>query len=108
MLLTFLSYYVTAQVPCPPAGIETDPARATNPGGAPNTFNWYYGNYQPNLYSGRRYSLNSSATTQTSIELPWQQPANINMERFQGVNDIPVNGWELIRRDLGLLVAAGE
>ena len=96
-----LPRYIAAQVPCPPAGIETDPTHATNPGGAPNTFNWYYGNYQPGTYNGRRYQLNSSATTQSSIELPWQQPGNINMERFQGKNDIPANGWELIRRDLG-------
>ena len=90
-------------VPCPPLGIKTDPAVATNPGGQPNTFNWYYGNYQPATYSGSRYALNSPypGVGQDYLELPWRQPTNINMDRFQGKIDMPQDGWELIRRDLG-------
>lgn len=94
----------TAQtVPCPALGIRTDPNNAANPGGQPNTFNWYYGSYQSSTYNGRRYMLNSPypGVGQDYIELPWQQPSNINMDRFQGKNDLPQDGWELIRRDLG-------
>lgn len=89
--------------PCAPAGIKTDPAVATNPGGQPNTFNWYYGNYQPSTFSGSRYTLNSPypGVGQDYIELPWRQPYNTNMDRFQGKIDLPGDGWELIRRDLG-------
>ena len=58
------SFAATAQisaqtVPCPPIGIRTDPRYANNPGGQPNTFNWYYGNYQPSVYNGEMYTLNS-------------------------------------------------
>ncbi|RTQ51398.1 T9SS type A sorting domain-containing protein [Hymenobacter gummosus] len=90
------------QAPCPPVGIVTDPSGpATNPGGVPNSFNWYFGDYQPTLYNGRRYTLNAPVIGQPYIELPWQQPLNVNMERFQGKNDVPADGWELVRRDLG-------
>jgi hypothetical protein len=89
--------------PCPPLGIKTDPAIATNPGGQPNTFNWYYGSYQAATYSGSRYALNSPypGVGQDYLELPWRQPYNSNMDRFQGKIDMPQDGWELIRRDLG-------
>lgn len=86
---------------CPPAGIETDPPRATNPAGSPNTFNWYSGDYQPSVNNGTQYKLNSASDPTQYIDLPWQQPSNINMVRFQGKNDIGITGWELIRRDLG-------
>lgn len=90
-------------VPCPPAGIKTDPAVAVNPGGQPNTFNWYYGNYQPSVYNGKMYKLNSPypGVGQDYIEMPWLQPTNPVMDRFQGLIDKPSDGWELIRRDLG-------
>lgn len=103
LLVTALPYCSIAQTPCPPAGIETNPPFATNPlpGGIVNRFNWYYGDYQPATYSGRRYTLNAPSINQPYLELPWQQPNNVNMERFQGQNDIPANGWQLIRRDLG-------
>ena len=102
------SFAATAQisaqtVPCPPIGIRTDPRYANNPGGQPNTFNWYYGNYQPGTYEGARYRLNSPApgVGQDYLELPWLQPTNPNMSRFNGKIDTPGGGWELIRRDLG-------
>ncbi|GAB3306920.1 hypothetical protein GCM10027511_18710 [Hymenobacter humi] len=83
--------------------MRTDPANPNNPGGQPNTFNWYYGNYQPTTYNGSRYTLNSPfpGVGQDYIELPWRQPFNSNMDRFQGKIDNPADGWELIRRDLG-------
>ena len=99
-----LPQLATAQMaPCPPAGIRTDPAAATNPGGQLNTFNWYYGNYQPSAYNGRMYTLNSAlpGVGQPYIELPWLQPNNPVMDRFNGKIDTPGDGWELIRRDLG-------
>lgn len=94
---------VAQTAPCPPIGIRTDTRIATNPSGQPNTFNWYYGNYQPGTYEGARYKLNSPApgVGQDYLELPWLQPANSNMDRFQGKIDKPGDGWELIRRDLG-------
>ncbi|WP_151086201.1 T9SS type A sorting domain-containing protein [Hymenobacter baengnokdamensis] len=97
---TCVWYRAAAQV-CPQAGIETDPPRATNPNGNPNTFNWYSGDYQPSVNNGTLYKLNSSVDTTPYLDLPWQQPNNINMVRFQGKNDIGINGWELIKRDLG-------
>ena len=100
-LLICLPNKSRAQAFCPPIGIETDPAHAVNPGGTPNKFNWYYGDYMQATYGGRRYTLNAPVINQPYIELPWQQPANVNMERFQGLNDVATNGWELIRRDLG-------
>ncbi|WP_375417275.1 T9SS type A sorting domain-containing protein [uncultured Hymenobacter sp.] len=92
-----------AQTPCPPAGIRTDPANPADPSGKINTFNWYYGNYQPSVYNGRLYTLNSPypGVGQEYIDLPWLQPSNAVMDRFQGHIDTPGDGWELIRRDLG-------
>lgn len=109
VLATCFAHRIAAQTPCPPAGIETDPPHATNPtaGGIVNTFNWYSGNYQPSVYYqlgtlyGTNYRLNSAADPTPYLEVPWQQANNINMERFQGKNDIAINGWQLIRRDLG-------
>jgi hypothetical protein len=105
LLCTSLSVQLASAqaAPCPPAGIRTDPAVATNPSGQLNTFNWYYGNYQPATYNGTRYRLNSPApgVAQDYLELPWLQPTNPNMSRFNGKIDNPGDGWELIRRDLG-------
>jgi hypothetical protein len=104
LLAAGLPHRTSAQSPCPPKGIETDPlpvGNATNPGGTPNTFNWYYGNYQPSTYNGTLYQLNSAVDPTPYLELPWQQANNTNMVRFQGKNDISTNGWQLIRRDLG-------
>lgn len=54
-----------------------------------------------NTYAGTLYKLSRTADATPYLELPWQQANNINMTRFQSKNDIPTNGWELIRRDLG-------
>ena len=90
-------------MPCPPIGVRTDPTNPNNPAGQPNTFNWFYGSYQPSTYNGSRYMLNSPfpGVGQDYIELPWLQPTNSNMDRFQGKIDKSIDGWELIRRDLG-------
>ncbi|GAA4006900.1 hypothetical protein GCM10022408_18460 [Hymenobacter fastidiosus] len=89
--------------PCPPVGIRTDPANAADPSGKINTFNWYYGDYQPLVYGGTMYTLNSPfpGVSQPYLDLPWLQPGNAVMDRFQGRVDTPGDGWELIRRDLG-------
>lgn len=52
---------IVQQVPCPPVGITTNSPTATNPGGQLNIFNWYYGDYQLTTYSGRMYTLRSTA-----------------------------------------------
>lgn len=51
------------------------------------------------------YPLNSPypGVGQDYIDLPWLQPSNAVMDRFQGHVDTPADGWELIRRDLGYL-----
>ena len=74
-----LPQFAAAQTtPCPPVGIHTDPASPTGPVNHLNTFNWYYGNYQPTTYNGSRYTLNSPypGVGQDYIELPWRQPYN--------------------------------
>lgn len=102
---------VLAQNPCPPAGIRTDPNNPAGGGGKLNTFNWYRGDYQPSVYNGTMYTLNSPypGVGQAYTELPWLQAAsNAVMNRFQGHVDTPSDGWELIRRDLGYLDSGAE
>lgn len=49
------------------------------------------------------YTLNSPfpGVSQPYLDLPWLQPGNAVMDRFQSQVDTPGDGWELIRRDLG-------
>ena len=80
--------------PCPPVGIRTDPANPADPSGKINSFNWYYGDYQPSVYGGTMYTLNSPfpGVSQPYLDLPWLQPSNAVMNRFQGRVDTPGDG----------------
>ena len=89
-----------AQAPCDVKGIYTDPAQpAVNPEYSPrtNTFNWYQG--QQN--SGMAWTLNSPAINEPNIQMPWWQTDNAQITHLQGKLDLPKDGWELMKRDLG-------
>lgn len=89
-----------AQAPCDVKGIATNPAAATNSEypARTNTFNWYYGQQ----YSGRWWSLNSAARpNETAIWMPWEQSDNSAMTHILGKTDLPGDGWELLKRNLG-------
>ena len=94
-----------AQTPCDIKGIYTDPARpAVNPEypARTNTFNWYTG--QQN--NGMAWSLNSQAINEPNIQMPWWQTDNAQITHIQGKRDLPKDGWELIKTDLGYNDAA--
>lgn len=86
--------------PCDNKGIFTDPAYPAVNSEYPtrtNTFNWYVG--QQN--SGMSWNLNSAATAQTQIPMPWWQTDNAQIANLQGKLDLPKDGWELLKRGLG-------
>lgn len=93
--------------PCDVKGIRTIPGVAKL-GGAynpeyptrRNTFNWFYGEQN----SGRWWNLNcQSQPNATAIWLPWEQSDNPLMTHILGKRDLPGDGWELIKRNLGYL-----
>lgn len=86
--------------PCDAKGIFTDPAQpAVNPEypARTNTFNWYIG--QRN--NGMAWTLNSVAINEPDIQMPWWQTDNARITHLQGKLDLPKDGWELMKRDLG-------
>ena len=93
-----------------PAPCDVKGIRTANPGGyyfpaynpeypaRTNTFNWTYGQQ----YNGRWWNLNSQAQPNaTAIWLPWEQSDNPLMTHILGKRDLPGDGWELIKRNLG-------
>lgn len=105
MLAIAFSQPVLAQnTPCDVKGIRTNPGDAKFPAYNPeypartNTFNWYYGQQ----YNGRWWNLNcQSQPNATAIWMPWEQSDNPLMTHILGKEDMPGDGWELIKRNLG-------
>ncbi|GAA4038286.1 hypothetical protein GCM10022409_24660 [Hymenobacter glaciei] len=106
LAIAFTQPFATkAQAPCDIKGIYTDPAQpAVNPEypARTNTFNWYTG--QEN--SGMAWKLNSQAINEPNIWMPWWQTDNAQITHIQGKVDLPKDGWELMKRDLGYNDAA--
>ena len=92
--------FAQTAAPCDVKGIFTDPAKpAVNPEypARTNTFNWYAG--QQN--NGMAWNLNSVAINEPNIQMPWWQTDNAPITNLQGKLDLPKDGWELMKRDLG-------
>lgn len=108
LLSIALAQPVVAQpaAPCDIKGISTNPwsgkrgPLAYNPEypARTNTFNWAYGQQ----YNGRWWNLNCQAQPNaTAIWMPWEQSDNPLMTHILGKEDMPGDGWELIKRNLG-------
>ena len=86
--------------PCDSKGIYTDPAQpAVNPEypARTNSFTWYAGQ----VNSGMSWRLNNASINEPDIWLPYWQTDNAKITHLQGKPDLPKDGWELMKRDLG-------
>lgn len=96
--LLFVSLNGFSQVPCPAKGIRTDPANPLNTEvvSKTNTFNWLPTASVP--YYNVNWVRNS---VQNTIETPYNQTNNLNVDYLYNNPDKTIDGWELINRDLG-------
>ncbi|RIY04613.1 hypothetical protein D0T11_21570, partial [Hymenobacter rubripertinctus] len=94
------SAWAQSPAPCDVKGISTAPVPlAINPEypTRTNTFNWYEGQQ----YNGRWWNLNNVAINEQAIWMPWEQTDNTSVTHILGKRDLPKDGWELLKRDMG-------